>query len=91
MKFRFSMLTTALALSGACTAALSAGELDSATRAWTYSHAASGGFLAEIVSFNGSTGTLWVTGVTGVDVRTEPAWSSSTTPRPAACWPAPTP
>ncbi len=72
MKFRFSMLTTALALSGACTAALSAGELDSATHGWTYSHAASGGFLAEIVSFDGSTGTLWVTGVTGVDVRTEP-------------------
>lgn len=72
MKFRFSMLTTALALSGACTAALSAGELDSATRGWTYSHAASGGFLAEIVGFDGSTGTLWVAGVTGVDVRTEP-------------------
>ncbi len=68
MKLCLSKISVAVALCGACTAALSAGELNNATRAWTYSHAASGGFLSEIVSFDGSTGTLWVAGVSGIDV-----------------------
>ncbi len=62
------MITAAVALCAASTATLAAGELNNATRAWTYAHATSGGFLSEIVSFDGITGTLWVAGVSGIDV-----------------------
>lgn len=60
---------TALALSlTVIAAAAQAGPLTGATRAWTYSHSASTGYLSEIVAFDGNTGTLWVAGVSGVDV-----------------------
>jgi hypothetical protein len=60
---------TALALSlTIIAAAAQAGPLTGATRTLTYSHDASNGFLSEIVTFDGSTGTLWVAGVSGVDV-----------------------
>ncbi len=51
----------------ASTAALAA-PLSGATRAWSYAHAGSNNFLSEIVAFDGSTGTWWVAGVSGVDV-----------------------
>jgi DNA-binding beta-propeller fold protein YncE len=38
------------------------------TRAWTYAHNAGNGFSSEIVSFDARTQTLWVAGVSGVDV-----------------------
>lgn len=60
---------SALALSlTVIAAAAQAGPLTSATRAWTYSHSTTNGYLSEIVAFDGSTGTLWVAGVSGVDV-----------------------
>ena len=39
-----------------------------ATRAWSYTHGSANGYLSEIVSFDKRTGTLWVAGVSGVDV-----------------------
>lgn len=45
-----------------------AGVLDNAAKAWTYQHSNTGGFLSEIVGFDSATNTLWVSGVTGVDV-----------------------
>lgn len=45
-----------------------AGPVTDATRAWSYTHVANNGYLAEIVSFDKRTGTLWVAGVSGVDV-----------------------
>lgn len=45
-----------------------AGTFDGATKAWTHTHASTGGYLSEIVSFDSATRTLWVSGVSGVDV-----------------------
>lgn len=45
-----------------------AGALDNITKSWTYQHSSTGGFLSEIVSFDSVTNTMWVTGVSGVDV-----------------------
>lgn len=45
-----------------------AGPFDDASKSWTFQHAASGGFLSEIVSFDSITQTLWVAGVSGVDI-----------------------
>jgi DNA-binding beta-propeller fold protein YncE len=48
--------------------ASAADPLDSASKAWTYQHSSASGFLSEIVSFDSLTKTLWVAGVSGVDV-----------------------
>lgn len=44
------------------------GPITDASRAWSYKHVASSSYLAEIVTFDKHTGTLWVAGVSGVDV-----------------------
>ncbi|MEF8756361.1 MAG: choice-of-anchor I family protein [Accumulibacter sp.] len=46
--------------------ALAAPTLNS--KAWTYTHDPAHGYLSEIVSFDSSSQTLWVAGVSGVDV-----------------------
>ncbi|MFT7721513.1 MAG: choice-of-anchor I family protein [Roseateles sp.] len=59
-------LAATLALS---TPAAHAGLLDGAGAAWNTAHAGMpAGFLSEIVAFDAVTKTLWVSGVTGVDV-----------------------
>jgi DNA-binding beta-propeller fold protein YncE len=45
-----------------------AATFDAASRSWTHGHAAQGSFLAEIAAFDSTQGTLWVAGVSGVDV-----------------------
>ena len=45
-----------------------AGPLDGAGKVWTHAHAGTAGFLSEIVTFDSKTRTLWVSGVSGVDV-----------------------
>ncbi len=61
-------LAVGLALAGLTTVATAASPLDGVDKAWTYKHAASGSFFSEIVSFDSLSKTLWVSGVTGVDV-----------------------
>ncbi|EXI64963.1 MAG: hypothetical protein AW08_03586 [Candidatus Accumulibacter adjunctus] len=46
--------------------ALAAPTLNS--KAWTYAHDPANGYLSEIVAFDGASQTLWVAGVSGVDV-----------------------
>ena len=46
--------------------ALAAPTLNS--KAWTYTHDPANGYLSEIVAFDGASQTLWVAGVSGVDV-----------------------
>ncbi len=61
----------AAAMAAALSAALPASAaslIDGATKAWTFQHTASDGYLSEIVSFDSATKTLWVAGVSGVDV-----------------------
>lgn len=62
-----ALLATALA---GCYApdAFAAGELSGATKLWTFAHQAGGGYLSEIVAFDAKTSTLWVSGISGVDV-----------------------
>jgi DNA-binding beta-propeller fold protein YncE len=68
------MKKTPLALGSAFAAVLvampaaAAGPLDGASKAWTYAHSSSSGYLSEIVSFDSKTSTLWVSGISGVDV-----------------------
>lgn len=57
----------AAALSAAVPAS-AASLIDGATKAWTFQHGAGNGYLSEIVSFDSATKTLWVAGVSGVDV-----------------------
>ncbi len=67
--FRTRLLVHALG-AAALTLALpshAAGALDGASLAWTHAHQ-SAGFLSEIVSFDAASKTLWVSGVSGVDV-----------------------
>jgi DNA-binding beta-propeller fold protein YncE len=45
-----------------------AGVFDDLGKSWTHQHSGNAGFLSEIVSFDGITNTLWVSGVSGVDV-----------------------
>jgi DNA-binding beta-propeller fold protein YncE len=60
-------LTFAFALSAGTAGAASL--LDGASQAWSTSHAGTpGGFLSEIVAFDATTKTLWVSGVRGVNV-----------------------
>lgn len=68
MRFTLKALVgaTTLALAGITTAAPQA--LGGATPLWTHTHQAAGGFLSEIVAFDDLTRTLWVSGVSGVDV-----------------------
>jgi len=49
-------------------AAQAAGELSGASKLWTYTHSSSTSFLSEIVTFDSATRTLWVSGVSGVDI-----------------------
>ena len=62
-------LAIALACSSAFVAApaVAAEPALSFSKVWTFSHTG-GGFLSEIVSFDSSTNSLWVAGMTGVDV-----------------------
>jgi DNA-binding beta-propeller fold protein YncE len=64
--FRKAIASAALlALStGLATAAL----LDDVSKSWTHQHSNAGGFLSEIVGFDSGSKTLWVAGVSGVDV-----------------------
>lgn len=48
--------------------AMAASPVDAATRAWTYNHTATNGFLSEIVAFDSVNQQLWVSGVSGVDI-----------------------
>ena len=43
-------------------------DIANAQKAWTHQHAKTGGYLSEILSFDALTRTLWVGGVSGVDV-----------------------
>jgi PEP-CTERM motif len=65
-------MTTRHLLAAAAAALLAghaaAGPFDGATKAWTHAHAAGSGYLSEIVSFDALSRTLWVAGVSGVDV-----------------------
>ena len=45
-----------------------AGPLDGASRAWTTQHSGATGFLSEVPAYDSLTRTLWVAGVSGVDV-----------------------
>jgi DNA-binding beta-propeller fold protein YncE len=63
-----ALATTFACALGAGTAA-AASMLDGASQVWGTRHAgAPSGFLSEIVAFDATTQTLWVSGVTGVDV-----------------------
>ena len=64
---RLSTALTSIALAS-ITATASAGVLDDVSKSWSYKHSTAGGFLAEIVGFDAATSTLWVAGVSGVDV-----------------------
>ncbi len=71
MIMRSRHVTPLLAAAAACcllSGPAHAGTFDDAARSWSHAHAAQGSFLAEIVAFDSSLGTLWVAGVTGVDV-----------------------
>jgi DNA-binding beta-propeller fold protein YncE len=48
--------------------AMAAPTLSGAARAWTYSHSTAGGYASEIVAFDAASQTLWVAGVSGVDI-----------------------
>jgi DNA-binding beta-propeller fold protein YncE len=64
-------LTTAIcaAIAGAFVALpAAAGGALTISKKWSFGHDASNGFLSEIVAFDGVTNTLWVAGVSGVDV-----------------------
>lgn len=66
---RLSLALTAIALASAtATATASAGLLEDVSKRWSYQHSSTGGFLSEIVGFDAATSTLWVAGVSGVDV-----------------------
>ena len=67
MKQHLIALAACLAL-GSLATPVAAGPFDNVTRAWTTQHSNVGGFLSEIVAFDSSTNSLWVSGVTGVDV-----------------------
>lgn len=45
-----------------------AGVLDDMSKSWSYQHNSASGYLSEIVSFDSLTQTLWVSGVSGVDI-----------------------
>ena len=63
------VLSSALALLLAAAApAVWAGPVAGASKAWTYAHSGSNGYLSEIVAFDANSKTLWVAGVSGVDV-----------------------
>jgi DNA-binding beta-propeller fold protein YncE len=59
-----ALFATALAFANGAHAA----PLDAATKAWTYQHSKDNKFLSEILSFDSLTRTVWVAGVSGVDV-----------------------
>lgn len=63
--FLAALVSAALA---AVAATASAGTLDDVSKSWSHQHSATGGFLSEIVGFDAATSTLWVAGVSGVDV-----------------------
>lgn len=65
---RKTLLAIALATTFVSTATQAASVLDNSSKAWTYAHNSSGGFLSEIVTFDSATNTMWVAGVSGVDV-----------------------
>jgi hypothetical protein len=60
-------IAAALATAFLSVPAAAAGAL-TFSKEWTFSHDKAGGFLSEIVAFDSMTSTLWVAGVTGVDV-----------------------
>lgn len=64
---RLCAALTSVALASIAASA-SAGALDDISKSWSYQHSSTGGFLSEIVGFDASTSTLWVAGVSGVDV-----------------------
>jgi len=71
MKKRLHPVASLLAGAAACcllSGPALAATFDGAARSWSYAHAAQGSFLAEIVAYDSSQSTLWVAGVTGVDV-----------------------
>ena len=64
-----NLLTAAMAAAlSAAVPASAASLIDGASKAWTFQHSTSNGYLSEIVSFDSVTKTLWVAGVSGVDV-----------------------
>lgn len=65
-----TILCAALAALFAPLTVSAAGPLTGLTKAWTYSHAATGvaGQVSEISAFDSVTNSLWVAGVVGVDV-----------------------
>lgn len=67
MKKNLLAAAMAAALSAAVPAS-AASLIDGASKAWTFQHSTSNGYLSEIVSFDSVTKTLWVAGVSGVDV-----------------------
>ncbi len=64
---RLRTALTSIALASIAATA-SAGALDDISKSWSYQHTGTGGFLSEIVGFDAATSTLWVAGVSGVDV-----------------------
>lgn len=75
MKPTLPTLLSSFALGAVCAAASSLAPMSAhaataldASQAWTHTHDKSSGFLSEIVSFDTATKTLWVAGVSGVDV-----------------------
>jgi DNA-binding beta-propeller fold protein YncE len=52
----------------AAASAVAASPFDGASKAWTYAHGDTAGYLCEIVDFDSKTKTLWVSGVSGVDM-----------------------
>ena len=68
MKHHLLASSIALACALACMPASAAGPFDAASRSWTHTHAGTGGYLSEIVAFDEKTSTLWVAGVSAVDV-----------------------
>ena len=65
--FASRLTSLGAALATAATPA-AAGILDDVSKSWSYAHSSAGGFLSEIVGFDDVTGTLWVSGVSGVDI-----------------------
>jgi len=66
---KMKLLTiAALFATGFVAAPAAAGPLDGAGKVWTHAHTGTAGFLSEIVTFDSATRTLWVSGVSGVDV-----------------------
>lgn len=69
MKKTLTALSVGLALAGfGVQEEARAATFDGLSKAFTYSHAGTQGFLSEIVTFDALTKTLWVAGVSGVDV-----------------------